>query len=435
MRLRIEFSLSIFMEPCILVFVINLGGTDTVYVLDADGDTVAMAGPLPGSATIGETYQRDEGTGEFILGAPTPGWKNDPTGSLFVQIYEVAPRGSTGGPCADGEDWVELFNEGFQAVDITNYVISHSDNEAETYEIPETEIASRSFLVVCGGDLGFDIGDTDSLKLTSASGEFASESVKIGEGADGSINLDVGVTWSMWRPSPSEVVFSFTEDATPGAQNLFTYVGSDRPVQECGIASTGYPGTDELNLQEKFTFGETPEFSGGSYYGGTCTHYVNGDEGTVHELQIEDGEVTRLRKFTILGATADTEGSCFYVDQETGITKIAILDEGSRSVALCDVPAEEIQDAKIYRDSSNCRVLGMTEEMMADPLTTSENPNKGFEGVACDPWNKKLYVAQEEEPRRIFSVDVETGAFQVIIDIENNPAWSGLVSDLSGVSI
>ena len=75
----------------------------------------------------------------------------------------------------------------------------------------------------------------------------------------------------------------------------------------------------------------------------------------------------------------------------------------------------------------------MTDEMILDPLQTSQDPNEGLEGIACDPWNKKLYVAQETKPRRIFSVDVETGIFEILLDIENNPTWSDLVDDVSGV--
>jgi uncharacterized protein YjiK len=100
-------------------------------------------------------------------------------------------------------------------------------------------------------------------------------------------------------------------------------------------------------------------------------------------------------------------------------------------VAICDIPAAD-QVVPLFRDSSNCRVIKLTPDQFNDPLQTSTDPNLGFEGVACDPYHRKLYVIQEKSPMRVWSVDVDTGTYTVLIDVQNLEAWTSRVTDLAG---
>lgn len=127
--------------------------------------------------------------------------------------------------------------------------------------------------------------------------------------------------------------------------------------------------------------GNPREFSGGSFYGVDCTHWIFGDEGFATEFNLANlPAVEELRRIPLVGGSGDTEGSCFYTDESTGVTKIAYVDERERSVALCDIPTAGEEDV-IYRDSSSCRVIGLTPEQFDDTTLTSSVPNEGFEGV------------------------------------------------------
>lgn len=83
----------------------------------------------------------------------------------------------------------------------------------------------------------------------------------------------------------------------------------------------------------------------------------------------------------------------------------------------------------------------MTPEQVNNAtLTNLADPNKSFEGIACDPVNGKLYIASEESPKIIWSVDYATGIYEVLIDVERLPSWTilsmnGLTYDPLGQSL
>jgi uncharacterized protein YjiK len=55
--------------------------------------------------------------------------------------------------------------------------------------------------------------------------------------------------------------------------------------------------------------------------------------------------------------------------------------------------------------------------------------------TACDPESQKLYVIQEKNPMKIWSVDLVTGTFSEQIDVQGLESWSDQVTDLAGVSL
>lgn len=101
-------------------------------------------------------------------------------------------------------------------------------------------------------------------------------------------------------------------------------------------------------------------------------------------------------------------------------------------MAVCDIPNN--QTGPLFRDSSNCRVLKLQQDLLSNSSLTSSDPNEGFEGVACDPLNRKLYVAQEKSPMLIWSVDFDTGLYSLLIDVQRLPSWTSLITDIADIS-
>jgi uncharacterized protein YjiK len=54
---------------------------------------------------------------------------------------------------------------------------------------------------------------------------------------------------------------------------------------------------------------------------------------------------------------------------------------------------------------------------------------------ACDPESQKLYVIQEKNPMKIWSVDLNTDIFSTLIDVQGLESWTNQVTDLAGVSL
>jgi uncharacterized protein YjiK len=55
--------------------------------------------------------------------------------------------------------------------------------------------------------------------------------------------------------------------------------------------------------------------------------------------------------------------------------------------------------------------------------------------TACDPDSQKLYVIQEKNPMKIWSVDLTTDTFSELIDVQGLASWTDQVTDLAGVSL
>lgn len=102
-------------------------------------------------------------------------------------------------------------------------------------------------------------------------------------------------------------------------------------------------------------------------------------------------------------------------------------------VAICDIPNSNLVDP-LFRDSSNCRVLKLSPAQLSNSSLTNPEPNEGFEGVACDPINRKLYVAQEKTPMIIWSVSFDTGVYEVLLDVQRLPSWTSLITDIADIS-
>jgi hypothetical protein len=358
-------------------FAFGIGGDDTVTLFDTNSDLVSTSGVLQNLGSPSLSFQRKV-DGSYDYADSSPGKANVFPPPIIV-VNEVAPTG--GGGVCNGGNWVELLNEGLDTV-VGGYVLT---NGSGTYTIPaDTTIDTRGYLLVCVTE--FDIGATDTISLLDdINGEEVSSSGQIGGGDS---PPDGNFVWArkvdlMSVGEPNDPVFVYTPDATPEAANIFTFEVTNVPMQECGQVTEPYGKVSDYEHLATFEVGVNPEFSGGSFYGGTCTHWIFGDEGFATEFNLADlPTVEELRRIRLVGGSGDTEGSCFYTEKinDVSVTKIAYVDERERSVALCDIPTAN-QDGIIYRDSSNCLVIGLTTEQSEDSTLTSAEPNEGFEGV------------------------------------------------------
>jgi hypothetical protein len=353
-------------------FDFGIGGTDTVTLFDTNGDVVSTSGVLQGRGSDSLSFQR-KSDGTYAYAKPTLGAANVFPPPI-MHINEVAPHGSSG--VCSGGDWVELLNDSEAIGDLNGYVLTDG---TDTYTIPDGTTID-TYLLVC---VGFDISAHGTISLKVANdGEEVSSSGKIGGDAVRCGKL----VWArkvdvLNSNNPFDPFFAYSVDATPEAPNVFPFEATNVQIQECGKAKNSYGAVSNYNWEATYNVGENPEFSGGSFYGGTCTHWIFGDEGYATELDLSSlPEVRELRTVRLVGGSGDTEGSCFYTDKHTGVTKIVYVDERERSVALCDIPTAE-QDGIIYRESSNCRVIKLTTAQFDDTTLTSSDPNEGFEGV------------------------------------------------------
>jgi uncharacterized protein YjiK len=142
-----------------------------------------------------------------------------------------------------------------------------------------------------------------------------------------------------------------------------------------------------------------------------------------------DAILQEISSYRLRGFSGDYEGICFYKEDDKSPMKLAILDERNRTAALCNFPP--LSNTIDLENEDECVSFSLLAT--SDSNLTSLAPNQGFEGVACDPEDKKLYIAQEKNPMAIWQLDLVTGTFETLIPVSSLADWTDLVSDLAGV--
>lgn len=121
-----------------------------------------------------------------------------------VVINEVESSGDT------SADWVELYNAGEHAVDLSGYRFKDEDDSHTFYVIPAgTQLAAGAFLVLDQAQFGFGLGSSDSARLFAPTGE---QPV-----AASSWTTHAAVTYGRWPNGTGE--FRSSSVSTRGAAN------------------------------------------------------------------------------------------------------------------------------------------------------------------------------------------------------------------------
>ncbi|CAB9505678.1 spore coat protein CotH [Seminavis robusta] len=183
-------------------------------------------------------------------------------------ISEVAPRGSSN--ACDGDDWVELWNNGDEAILMTGWMIADDRGwttpDSERFEFPDGfEIGADEYLLMCtGGDTmnlvtpmnanftsfvgpTFGIGAEDSLNLVRPDGSFTVLG-PFPEPQSGSIK---DITFAL---DPSTGEYNFTSTPTPGEPNIITRVPTEAELieeQKVQLAAQNDAGIEFFNFNRQ----------------------------------------------------------------------------------------------------------------------------------------------------------------------------------------
>eukprot|EP00934_Nitzschia_sp_Nitz4_P008114 Nitzschia sp. Nitz4//scaffold1_size375055//101975//103701//NITZ4_000240-RA/size375055-augustus-gene-0.668-mRNA-1//1//CDS//3329540937//8104//frame0 len=319
-------------------------------------------------------------------------------------------------------DWVELYNSDSTELALGGYVVGRSFREGSSLA-NDASIGALDYFVAC---LDFDVVVGSEISVYDSRGSAIDVAPVVGDGTDMPEDAE------SWALNGGD--FAYSLESTPGTDNVFPFAPVDLGAwQSCGLQTEEHANLCGYELQSTYYGGDmNVEFSAGAFDGRTCTHYLVGDEGTVTEMSLSSGSYQEIRKISIVGGSSDVEGDCFYNDETNGVVKFVLLDERTRAVSICDLPSED-QDPVLYLDSMNCETLALPDDLFSDPDETSADANQGFEGVACDPANGKVYIAQEKRPMRIWQLDVATGEYSTLIDVENNSHWTDRITDIAGI--
>jgi len=152
----------------------------------------------------------DTTTGDTPSGTDSAG--GDAAGAPLIAVNEVQHKALD-----DGPDWIELFNPGTSALDLTGWIIKDSDGQ-HTFTFPSgTSIGAGAFLLVYGeggtGSLvfGYGLGNYDAVRLFNASKDL------IDVAAWGYGDAENGQTWGRFPDGYG--AFATLASPTPGEPN------------------------------------------------------------------------------------------------------------------------------------------------------------------------------------------------------------------------
>ncbi len=201
-------------------FGFGLGAGDQARLFAPGGGTLVDSYTWTAHATT--TYARcPDGTGAFQTATTsTKGTANDC--GAAVRINEVESNGGTPG------DWVELYNAGSSAVDLTGFVL-RDNNNASTYVLPSgSTIAAGAYLVLDEAQFVFGLGGADAARLFQPDGATLVDSYTWAAHAtttygrcpngNGPFVTTSAATKGAANACPGAIVYS----AWPGAQTIST---------------------------------------------------------------------------------------------------------------------------------------------------------------------------------------------------------------------
>lgn len=122
----------------------------SVATVDSVGSVRAIA---PGTSTLTASVGTISATRTITVTAPPA-----------IRIAEVESNGGTPG------DWIELYNRGTTAVDLSNFLVKDNDDTRTTRLSAGATIAPGGYYVIEEVVLGFGLGSADAARLCDPSG-------------------------------------------------------------------------------------------------------------------------------------------------------------------------------------------------------------------------------------------------------------------------
>lgn len=221
-------------------FGFGLGKEDEARVFDSAG-TLVDAYAWAQHAEV--SYARlPDGTGDFAqTTASSRGAANDVAPAIgSVVINEVESSGGEPG------DWVELFNPGVGAIDLSGYVFTDNSPEDAThrYELAAgTTLQPGAYLVIEEADFNFGLGGGDSAMLFTPDGTTLVDEHSWTQHA----------ATSYGRSPNGTGAFTETSEPTKGAENLFAGVSPTSPVVINEVESNGGTPGDWVEVYNRGT--------------------------------------------------------------------------------------------------------------------------------------------------------------------------------------
>jgi hypothetical protein len=209
----------------------------TSAVADAAGTSKTFADPVAPGATVSATFKVTSGPADFNGDlTANASWTNQMTGAkqsetTAEKVRNVSPvkinEFRIGAPANSTDSFIELYNAGGSAVDISNWTLTeHAAQQAifSTVKIPAgTKLAARGFYLLGLSNSGLAApareGDT-TIYVRSTAGMNAGDTISVdtGSGAETrkivSIGTAAGINTTLWQPLPDGPVITIPAGST-----------------------------------------------------------------------------------------------------------------------------------------------------------------------------------------------------------------------------
>jgi hypothetical protein len=319
-------------------FGFGLGGADSARIFDA---TSALVDAYAWTAHAATTYGRcPNGTGAFATQtSSSKGAPNDCAAP--VRFNEVESNGGVPG------DWVELFNAGPIAVDLSGWTFKDSD-DTHAYVLPAgTSIASGGYLVLDEAQFGFGLGGADSARIFDASS-----------------TLVDSYAWTLHAP--------VTYGRCPNGTGAFaeTSPGTKGAANQCGTTPTGapWPGPNAVTALDVLNAGNIS----GLVHDGSVLWAVQNGPSTLFRI---DGASVTSQPLVYAGGGGEPDAE-----------DIAIGGDGAFYVATeRDNAAGTVSRPSILRFVPGSGTLVATHEWNLAADLPVLGPNNGLEAITYVP--------------------------------------------------
>jgi len=207
--------------------------------VDGSGTSQAFAGPVAPDASVSATFKVTSGpadlNGDLVAEAS---WTNQVNGtkqteSIAEKVRNASPvkinefRISSGPPTNATDSFIELYNAGDNAVDISNWSLTERPTQQAVFssvKIPSgTKLESHGFYLLGLANSGLAAtaraGD-NTIYVRSISGMKAGDSVSIGDGSGeethkiASVGTEASNHTTLWQPLPDGPVITIPQGAT-----------------------------------------------------------------------------------------------------------------------------------------------------------------------------------------------------------------------------